>query len=124
MGAPKQVDTSKKQAQVEKAKLELQKSSDAFTEELSKKQYDIRSKAYDLNDRVRKEQNELNLLSVDNLKNTTGIISGYTKDIGKINHSRDEALDTLFSQKSSVLSLPETSRANFSTLEKFFNGEF
>jgi hypothetical protein len=123
MGAPKVVDTSKSQAIVETKKLAAQKTADAFEDSLYAKQTELNSQGLEATLNIGKKQTEIGGIELDQLKDSTKILTSFFNSIDTLNEERRNRnavsitnLDNLFTPVNPPVD------ANFSILQRFLTG--
>lgn len=122
MGA-RSVDTSKSQAKVEKKKLEAQKEADKFEDSLYEKQTELTNQGLEATINIGKKQTEISGIELDQLKDSTAMLSSFFNSIDTLNEERRNRnaasitnLDALFTPVNPPVN------ANFGILQRFLTG--
>jgi hypothetical protein len=120
MGAPKVVDTSKSQAKVERAKLEVQKSADAFEEQLQVKQNALSKQGLEAFGKVQEMENEIGQLGVNEVQATTGFLSGLTGKLSGVDDRTNASVDGMLANTDKLFSV-KPHKANFLDIASIFS---
>lgn len=122
MGA-RSVDTSKSQAVVEKKKLDVQKSADAFEDSLYDMQTKLTKQGLEATLGIGNKQTEIGEVQLNQLKDNTKVLTSFFDSIDTLNEERRNRntmslanLDALFRPVNAPVD------ANFSILQKFLTG--